>query len=191
MMMGTRNSGKSASGLLLASAIIFALGTTSCGSGNSGAPQATPQGTLSLDTVKLGMPDSVFQDAILTFVPDPKGSVGGKIQFLSRGNDANGGQYVAECKDGACYSINIHYAGQPVSRSIAFDTMKKRYPVEVPADLKGTNKPKDNHEFFKISDEFEGALNFVDKKKEQVDWVSVWRNPTKSTASSTKQGSAE
>jgi len=189
MIMSKRNSGKSASGLLLGSAIMLALGTTSCGSGNSGAPQATPQGTISLDSVKLGMPDSVFQDAILTFVPDPKGTMGGKIQFLSRGNDANGGQYVAECKDGACYSINIHYAGQPVPRSVAMETMKKLYPVEAPSDLKGNNKGQ--HEFFKINDEFEGALNFADKKREQVDWVSAWRNAPKSTASATKKGAAQ
>src|SRR4030095_859816 len=106
--MVNRKPDRTLTGILLAQAAVLSLALTGCGSGNSGTPNAAPQGTLPLDSVKVGMPETAFQEAILTFVPDPKGSVGRKVQYLSRSFDATGGQYVIQCRDGRCFGVQVY-----------------------------------------------------------------------------------
>lgn len=159
---------------LLAASAILALGTAGCGSGNK-VPSATPQGTIPLESVKVGTPESVLQEAILTFVEDPKGAVGGKKQYLSRNNNADGGQYVVQCQNGKAFSVQIKYAPGSVPREVAVETMKQLFPPEVPPQSKVKEKfPQD---FYWFGDEYQGAVSYVDKSKQKVDWVSAWMKP--------------
>ncbi|HEY9870386.1 MAG TPA: hypothetical protein V6D08_14575 [Candidatus Obscuribacterales bacterium] len=173
--------------LLLAASAILALGTAGCGSGNK-VPSATPQGTIPLESVKVGTPESVLQEAILTFVEDPKGAVGGKKQYLSRNNNADGGQYVVQCQNGKAFSVQIKYAPGSVPREVAVETMKQLFPPEVPPQSKVKEKfPQD---FYWFGDEYGAAISYIDKSKQKVDWVSAWVKPGGSRATSPSETDA-
>lgn len=129
------NSGRKA--LTTASLILLcALGLSGCGGQQSTtAPSATPQGTVELSQIKVGMPESTFRDAVITFVPDPLGSTGGKTQYLSRTVDANGGQYIIQCRDGRCFQIQVSL-NPPAPKEKATQIMKDLIPAEAPAEGK-------------------------------------------------------
>jgi hypothetical protein len=118
-------------------ALLCALGISACGGpeGGTTTPVATPQGTVELEKVKVGMPESTFRDAVITFVPDPNGSSGGKSQYLSRSSDANGGQYVIQCKDGQSYKITVSL-NPAVPKEKGVSIMQSLMPAEAPAATK-------------------------------------------------------
>src|ERR1700730_10240676 len=83
-----------------------ALITSSCISANdSGTTSVTPQGTVPLEKVRAGMPESIFKSARITFAVDthPAASQGGKTQYISRVFTDKNGQYMAQCRDEHCY----------------------------------------------------------------------------------------
>jgi len=180
-------------GFLLAQAAVLALALSGCGSGSSGPPSATPQGTLPLDSVKVGMPETVFQEAILTFVPDPKGSVGKKVQYLSRSFDAKGGQYVIQCRDGKCFGVQIYHVNNSPTRQMAFDSMKQLFPADLPAQSKVEEKTDPGNpacpvEVIYFGDNYKGELTYSDKSKKTVFIISAWTPGQKKQSSASKQG---
>jgi hypothetical protein len=133
----------------------------------------TAQGTVDLGTIKLGTPDQVFQEAVVTFVRDQSASAnsGGKRQYLSRG-DVQGGQYMVQVKDGSCFEITIIYKDKPVSREAAEVAMKTLLPEGAPAqsrvDDTGLSQATTatNHNYnaiYYFGDDYLGDLSFTDK----------------------------
>jgi len=177
--MFNREPDRNLTGILLAHAAVLTLSLTGCGSGNSGAPSATPQGTVPLDSVKVGMPETVFQDAILTFVPDPKGSLGRKVQYLSRSFDAKGGQYVVQCRNGKCFGVQIYHVNNSPTRQVAFDSLKQLFPADLPAQSKveemvDPSNPTCPVEVIYFGDNYKGELTYSDKNKKTVYIISAW-----------------
>ncbi len=191
--MVNRKPDRKLTGFLIAYATLLSLTLTACGSGNSGTPSATPQGTLPLDSVKVGMPESVFQEAILTFVPDPKGSTGRKVQYLSRSFDAKGGQYVVQCRDGKCFGVQIYHVQNSPTREVAFESMKQLFPADLPAQSKVEEKiEKDNPtcpvEVIYFGDNYKGELVFSDKDKKTVWMINAWIPPQKKRNATSQAG---
>lgn len=120
-------------------ALVSALGVaglTACGSGTTGDNGAvTPQGTIDLNGLKVGVPEAVLKQAVITFVLDDSvaAKAGGKHQYMSRPSDSKGGQYLAQCKDDYCYELQAYYQQKPISRDDAMDTVKHMLPPNAPA----------------------------------------------------------
>jgi hypothetical protein len=165
-------------GLIL---IVFAASTAGCAEENLDQDSGvTSQGTVDLNTIKLGTSDQVFQEAVVSFVRDPSAQAnsGGKRQYLSRGGN-QAGQYMVEVKDGSCFEITLIYKDKPVSREAAEFAMKKLLPEGAPpqsrVDDSSLSKPgTQNFEaVYYFGDEFLGVLSFVDKSARLVKSVKV------------------
>jgi len=169
---------KKAGGFLITSAVTLAMSTTGCGSGPSGTPSTSAQGTIPLESVKIGMPETTIKEAILTFVPDPKGSVGGKVQYLSRTNNGDGGQYVAQCKDGKCFGFEVLYFGNPIGRDQALATAKQLLPADAPPQSGVKDLPKRADDPNPAETYYFGKYGcqvfYADQKREKVKRIATW-----------------
>lgn len=117
----------------------LALVTTLQGCGETDINEdVSPQGTIPLDKISLGSPESSLREAVITFVKDPSAQAraGGKTQYLSREKTAAGGQYMVQCKDGAVFQISILHTDKPVAKETALVELKKILPPECPAQSK-------------------------------------------------------
>lgn len=160
--------------LLLSAVTLCALGLTACGTANKSTTAVpTPQGTIALDVVKVGMPESTFKDAILTFVPDtsPNATMGGRSQYLSRTKDASGGQYVVQCVGGQCKTIMVNHMNQAIGKDAALKTLQSLFPSDA------TPTPKEDDSQLKsatpiiavtFGDNYKGQLICADKAGSQV-----------------------
>jgi hypothetical protein len=141
----------------------------------------TTQGTVDLATIKLGSPDQIFQEAVVTFVRDQSAQAnsGGKRQYLSRGDGSQGGQYMVQVKDGSCFEITIIYKDKPVSREAAELAMKKLLPegappqsrVDEPGAAPATNQ--NYNAIYYFGDDYIGVLSFTDKSARHVSSLKV------------------
>jgi hypothetical protein len=162
--------------------LLCALGLGACG-GSQGTttPVATPQGTVELNQIKVGMPEATFRDAVITFVPDPLGSTGGKTQYLSRTIDANGGQYIVQCKDGRCFQIQVTL-NPPAPKDKAAQIMKDLIPADAPAETKveqsadKVGKAEYAVETHLLGTDYRGQLISPDKGQ-TVSMVNTWYLP--------------
>jgi len=166
--------------LVALAAIACATMNTACSSSKDAAAVPTPQGTIPLESVRVGMPESTFKDAILTFVQDPNGNILGKVQYLSRGRDANGGQYLVQCKDGRCFGLLVLHKDQPISKDQALATMDKLFPSDKPAQskvddqqLKAGSSDTPTVTYF-FGDSYKGELIYADKAGSKVKYVTAW-----------------
>lgn len=93
----------------------------------------SPQGTISLERITLGAPESSLREAVITFVKDPSAlaCAGGKTQYLSRDKTPAGGQYMVQCKDGSVFQITVKH-DTPVAKDTALVEMKKLLPADIP-----------------------------------------------------------
>lgn len=93
----------------------------------------SPQGTVPLEKITLGVPESSLREAVITFIKDPsaKANAGGKTQYLSRDKTVAGGQYMVQCKDGAVFQIAVLHK-EPVDKDTALLEMKKLLPGDTP-----------------------------------------------------------
>jgi len=176
--------------LLLTSALLVALGAAGCGSGSSVTPTATKQGTVNLEALKVGMPETTIKEAILTFVPDPKGSIAGKNQYLSRTPNANGGQVIAQCKDNQVFGLQIYHQNKPVGKEVAIASLKQLLPSDVPPQSKVDDaglKSAIPVEVYWFGDDYRGELFYTDATGSQVKILSVWYEP-KGAATTTSEG---
>jgi hypothetical protein len=143
----------------------------------------TAQGTVDLNNIKLGTSDQVFQEATVTFVRDTSAQAnsGGKRQYLSRG-DNQGGQYMAEVKDGSCFEITVICKDKPLTREAAEFTMKKLLPDGAPpqsrVDEASLNQPGSTagqhfDAVYYFGEDFLGVLSFTDKSARLVNNIKV------------------
>jgi len=173
-------------GLLLGIALLTMVGTAACGSATGDqVVRPTKQGTIALESLKVGIPESSISGAILTFVPDPKGTFGGKVQYLSRTNDALGGQYIAQCRGGRCFGLQVYHLQEPISKDEALKTMHKLLPSNLPLQppvpeiiLEGVDlrngKPSGPTEVYHFGKTYSGELLYTDKTRSQVAIVNAW-----------------
>lgn len=176
MFQGKLNSGLA---IFTGAAILVALTLSACGKGNEG--QQVYKGAMALENVRVGVPETVFKEAILTFVkdPNPAASAGGKTQYVGRQNSAKGGQYLAQCKKDRCYLVQVYYIQNPVSRVEAMDTLKQLLPNDAPEQSKVDDtaikekKLTEPNEVILFGDKYLGEFIYTDKDATKVKIVNA------------------
>lgn len=182
------------SNLIIATAFVCTLGISACSTSNTQTTALpTKQGTIALDALKVGMPESSIKDALMTFAEDPKGSMGGKTQYLSRAYDNNGGQYVIQCKDGKVFGIQVYMTKGAVAKETALATMHQLMPATSvePAKIDDSQvkdakiaQPVEVHNY---ADGSRGELIYNDKTGTVVGMISGWAAPTAAVGDAGKQ----
>lgn len=164
--------------LFLALAAVCSL-QMGCGSGTAGdAVIGQKQGTVNVEGLKVGVPESIIKDAVLTFVLDeqPAAKAGGRNQYLSRTKDSKGGQYSAQCKDGECFRIEAIYE-VPITKEQALETVAKMLPTAASTPkLKppgGVNNTDAAVERYDCGDVYGAELILVEAKSDKVTKVAV------------------
>lgn len=165
---------------LLGVVILSSLSLSACTTGAT--PQASVnKGTVQLEAIRVGTPETVFKEAMITFVQDPLGSSYGKNQYLSRLPDANGGQYVIQAKNDVCYEVDVVHQGKSVPKEVALETMKRLLPANVKADQplidKSTMKASTPVETYIFDTNYIGQIFYADKNAKDVKVVSMTRVP--------------
>lgn len=163
-------------------AMLSIVSLTSCSKSGSNTTNVTPQGTVQLDTIKVGMPEATFKDATITFVVDPKpaASNNGRTQYLSRTYDKKGGQYVAQCKGDKCFVLQTLYMTTPIPKEDALEVLKTLLPADAPPQSKiddsqvKAGKVKTPGEIYEFGDKYTGILNYTDKDSGKVNTVSAF-----------------
>ena len=164
--------------LVMAMSVFSLIVFTGCAK-RAGGNGVTAQGTISLDTVKVGMPESTFKDAMITFVPDvkPNASTNGKTQYLSRIMNAKKGQFVVECKDGNCFWLEVKYPAEtPITKEEGQENLKQLLPADAPPQTKvddSTFKSK-HEEIIEYADKYTGMIEFADGANDKVIAVSAF-----------------
>lgn len=175
--MSNRNLNRNQVVLMVGSALICALSTTACGSNNNEVATPTKQGTISLQALRVGMPESSIKDALMTFVEDPKGSFAGKVQYLSRAYDKQGGQYLVQCKDGQVFGLQVLYSANPISKEEATAQLKQLFPSGTPAQSRVDDSRLQTPELTEVyyyDPAHYGELVYTDKTATKVKMVSAW-----------------
>ncbi len=163
-------------------AMLSIVSLSSCSKSGSNTTNVTPQGTVQLDTIKVGMPEATFKDATITFVVDPKpaASTAGRTQYLSRTYDKKGGQYVAQCKGDKCFVLQTLYITTPIPKEDALEALKNLLPADAPPQSKvddsqmKSDKVKTPGEIYEYGDKYTGILNYTDKTGTKVNTVSAF-----------------
>lgn len=139
---------------------------TSCTQGENN--EVTPQGTIALEKITLGVPESTLKEAMVTFVRDPsaQANAGGKSQYLSRPKTTAGGQYMVQCKDGTVFQISQVFAETPTSKEPAVIELRKLLPVGAPEQSRVEEKTSSDVYYY--GSDLTGELNFKDAKKTEV-----------------------
>ncbi len=138
---------------------------TSCTQGANN--EVTPQGTIALDKITLGIPESTLKEAMVSFVRDPsaQASAGGKSQYLSREKTTAGGQYMVQCKDGTVFQISQIFA-VPTSKEPAVIELRKLLPTGAPEQSRVEEKATSDVYYY--GSDYTGDLSFKDEKKAQI-----------------------
>lgn len=169
---------KGKTGVVVGLAMLASISLSACGSGG-GVPQAqVHKGTVPLDAIRVGTPETVFKEAMLTFVQDPAGCIGGKNQYLSRINNTDGGQYVVQAKNDLCYGIDVVHA-KPVTKEVAIKTMQKLLPPnvkDVPTERAAlVSKPNEPVREYAFGANYVGRVYYTDKSANEVRVVTIER----------------
>lgn len=158
-------------------AMSVALTATACGSGNDG--RQVYKGAMQLENVRVGVPETVFKEAILTFVkdPNPAASAGGKTQYVGRQYSSKGGQYLVQCKKDRCYLVQVYYMQNPVPREEAMATLKQLLPQDTPeqssVNTAGMKNASDPNEIIYYGDAYTGEFIYTDKDSGKVKIVNA------------------
>lgn len=170
---------------------VICLGTTillgACTTPSTNTARVTPQGTVNIDTLRAGMPEAIFKNAVITFVVDttPGAAAGNKTQYVSRTYNAKHGQFVAQCKDDRCYELQILFkdAQMPVSREEAVAMLQQVMPPDTPAESSVNDMlikshiyptPKELHYF---GDKYMGMIVYGDKDATKVTEIDAFAVP--------------
>ncbi|MFA6556295.1 MAG: hypothetical protein WCT03_07695 [Candidatus Obscuribacterales bacterium] len=139
---------------------------TGCTQGENN--EVTPQGTIALEKITLGVPESTLKEAMVTFVRDPsaQANAGGKTQYLSRPKTTAGGQYMVQCKDGTVFQISEVFAETPTSKEPAVIELRKLLPPGAPEQSRVEEKA--SSDIYYYGSDLTGELIFKDAKKTQV-----------------------
>jgi len=161
--------------LALAAVCCFQQG---CGSGTAGDSGAVKQGTVNVEGLKVGVPESLIKDAVLTFVLDeqPAAKAGGRNQYLSRTKDSKGGQFSAQCKDGSCFRLEAIYNENPITKEQALDTLTKMLPSSAGTPVARAQDEKNKEagiEKYDCGEGFVGEFTLVDPKSDKVRMVAA------------------
>ncbi len=147
--------------------IVFAAASmTGCTQGDNN--EVTPQGTIALEKITLGIPESTLKEAMVTFVRDPsaQASAGGKSQYLSRPKTTAGGQYMVQCKDGTVFQISEVFAETPATKEPAIIELRKLLPTGAPEQSRVEEKATSDVYYY--GSDYTGELNFKDTTKSQI-----------------------
>ncbi|MBX9670743.1 MAG: hypothetical protein K2X93_24290 [Candidatus Obscuribacterales bacterium] len=150
-----------------------------CGSGNYGQDGASKNGTINVEGLKVGVPETVIKDAVLTFVLDEQQAAksGGRNQYLSRTKDSKGGQFSAQCKDGSCFRLEAIYADNPITKEQALETLAKMLPTSATAPVvREGSKAKDPTsptEKYDCGDVYVGELIYLEPTSDKVRLVAA------------------
>jgi len=159
-----------------ATIVITAAMLTACSS--TGTQVATVRGgAVNLKQVRVGTPGKIFQDAAITFAPDPNGAVAGKVQYLSRLEDADGSQFVVQVKNNECYEISLINRNKQLSRDAAIAKMQNLLPASVIAAGEPVVKPVPGRQAdsFAWNKKFRGELDYTDASRKDVSMISATR----------------
>jgi hypothetical protein len=145
-----------------------------CGGGEGGGVK---QGTVNVEGLKVGVPESIIKDAVLTFVLDesPAAKAGGRNQYLSRTKDSKGGQFSAQCKDGNCFRLEAIYV-EPITKEQALETLGKMLPASAgtPTLRAGNEKNAEaGIEKYDCGETFVGEFTLVEPKSDKVRLVAA------------------
>ncbi len=154
-----------------------------CSEGQSN--DVTAQGTVPLEKIIVGIPESTVKQSILTFVPDTSANAGsgGKTQYLSREKNANGGQYIVQCKDGTVFQVSTLFTGTPLSKDTAESELKKLLPKDAPAQSKVEEQT--GKQIYYYGDNYVGEVILLPATKGAaplVSQVTVTNNPSAAKA---------
>jgi hypothetical protein len=183
---------KATTGILMGMAILSVVSLSACSTtSTNGTPQAAVnKGTVPLAAVRVGTPESVFKEAIITFIPDQFGTTKDKNQYLSRFTDEAGGQYVVQAKDDLSYEVTIIHRDKTLTKEDALARMKRLVPPNVTAEptlatpvAKGAASPT---ETYKIGEGYTGAIAYKDKAATEVMAVTVTRVPGANVATTSQ-----
>lgn len=130
--------------------------------------EVTPQGTIALEKITLGTPESTLKEAMVSFVRDPSAgaNAGGKSQYLSREKTTAGGQYMVQCKDGTVFQISQVFAETPTSKEPAVIELRKLLPTGAPEQSRVEEKTTTDVYYY--GSDYTGELNYKDAKKTQI-----------------------
>lgn len=139
---------------------------TGCTQGDSN--EVTPQGTIALEKITLGIPESTLKEAMVSFVRDPSAgaNAGGKSQYLSREKTTAGGQYVVQAIDGTVFQISEVFAETPTSKEPAVIELRKLLPTGAPEQSRVEEKATSDVYYY--GSNYTGELNFKDTTKTQI-----------------------
>lgn len=183
---------KARTGLLVGMAVLSVVSLSACSTvGTTGTPQAAVnKGTVPLQAVRVGTPESVFKEAIITFIPDQAGTTAEKNQYLSRFTDEAGGQYVVQAKDDLSYEVTIIHREKTLTKDDAIARMKRLVPLNVKDEptvttpiAKGAATPT---ETYKIGEGYTGTVAYKDKGATEVMAVTVTRLPGANVATTSQ-----
>jgi hypothetical protein len=181
---------KGSTGLLVGMAILSAVGLSACTTtGTNGTPQAAVnKGNVPLVALKVGTPESVFKEAIITFIPDQLGTTKEKNQYLSRLTDAAGGQYVVQAKDDLAYEISVVHREKTLTKEEALAKLKQLVPANVTTEPELTQgmRKGSNVETYKVGEGYTGQLAYTDKTGKQVCMVTATRIPGANVAATSE-----
>lgn len=146
--------------------VFAAASITGCTQGDSN--EVTPQGTIALEKITLGIPESTLKEAMVSFVRDPsaQASAGGKSQYLSREKTAAGGQYMVQCKDGTVFQISEVFAETPTSKEPGIIELRKLLPSAAPEQSRVEEKA--TSDIYYYGTDYMGELNYKDATKSQI-----------------------
>jgi hypothetical protein len=164
-----------------------ALVTSSCISANdTGTTSVTPQGTVPLEKVRAGMPESIFKSARITFAVDthPAASQGGKTQYISRVFTDKNGQYMAECRDDRCYELCALY-NTPVDKEAGLASLALLLPADSPpesgVDDTIVKAPKDKDpraiEIHYYGNKYTAVIIYSDKTATKISQINCYAMP--------------
>ena len=156
---------------------LMAMSLIACGS-TATQVVAVQKGAVPLDQVHIGVPTTVFKEAICSFVPDPNGSFAGKVQYLSRITDENGGQYVVQTKGTQCFQIDVVHKSRLIDKKTALKTMERLLPIEVAKltpQISNSNSGGQIMEEYSYGKDYRGQLFYSGNSARQVKLISVSR----------------
>jgi len=171
---------KGRTGLLVGMAVMSVMSMTACSTtGTSGTPQAAVnKGTVPLEAVKVGTPETVFKEALITFIPDSLGTNNDKTQYLSRFTDADGGQYVVQTKNDISFEVAIVHRDKTLTKEQALSRVARLLPSNVkdqPVLAKTDKTGLAPVETYTIGKDYKGSLTYKDKGATEVSMVTVTR----------------
>ncbi|MBK9146141.1 MAG: hypothetical protein IPM23_27055 [Candidatus Melainabacteria bacterium] len=169
---------------ILASALVASM-LAGCGTGSGGSesPVVTPQGTMELERLKVGIPEQTLEKAVITFELDenPLSRVGGKTQYLSRTRDKKNGKYLLHCNKGNCFQIQALYTDKPITKEEAMEVIKTLLPEGAPEQsrMEETKEPDSDNkiERYYFGEDYMADMVFPGADGTEVQIVTVYDLP--------------